>query len=74
MGCILIGKKDLSDKEADLIREIFRETGSLDYSIRKCQEQVDKAKIALRKLANKNDSDAFHFLIGIADYMIIRSL
>ncbi len=70
----LIGKKDLSDTEADLVREIFRNTGSLNYSVKKCQEQIDKAKLSLANFKRQKDSEALRFLMGIADYMIIRSV
>jgi len=69
-----IGKKDLTDTEADIVRDIFRKTGSLNYSINKCQEQIDKAKTSLSQFSTKTDSEAFHFLSGIADYMLIRNV
>lgn len=70
----LIGKKDLTDEEADIVRDIFRKTGSLAYSVAKCQEQIEKAKTALSKLKGKEETEAFHFLNGIADYMLIRNV
>lgn len=66
-----IGKKDLSDIEADQVRQVFENTGALIYSIAECQRQVNMAKEALTKLSRKQD-EAYSFLMGIADYMVVR--
>lgn len=68
-----LGKKDLTIKEANIVREIFRKTGSLDYSIKECEKYIHKAKLALSKIDNK-ENEAYKFLDGIADYMLIRNV
>ncbi len=68
-----LGKRDLTDFEADEVRLIMKNTGALDYSIRECEDQVLKAKTALKHFSNK-DRSAYEFLESIADYMIIRNV
>ncbi len=69
----LLGKKDLTDSEADEVRSIFQKVGALEYSKAECQKQVDKARSALQFFADK-DKDAFEFLDCVANYMIIRNV
>lgn len=66
-----LGKKNLKISEAHEVRQIFKETKSLDYSKKACFSNVKKAKEGLYKISKKNKT-AFNFLEGIADYMIVR--
>lgn len=68
-----LGKKDITEAEAEIVREIVRSTGSLEYSKKVCEDYVRKAKESLNYFAGKKE-DAYHFLLGIADYLIIRKL
>ena len=68
-----LGKPDLTDSEADEVREIFISTGALDYSKIECKKHIEKAKDSLKILSGKN-TEAYKFLEGIADYMIIRKV
>lgn len=68
-----LGKKDLTEEEANIVREIFKETGALEYSRKECEHQITTAKKALEMLKGK-DAEALEFLEGIADYMIIRNV
>lgn len=70
---LYLGKKDLNDTEANEVRTIMKDTGALDYSIKKCEDEISKAKIALQKFSNMNQV-AYEFLESIADYMIIRNV
>ena len=68
-----LGKEDLTDSEANEVRSIFIDTGSLEYSKEECKSQVEKAKKSLKNLSDK-DKESYEFLEGIADYMIVRSV
>lgn len=67
-----LGRKDLSDLGAERLRNVIRQTGALEYSKMECSRQVEKAKKALDILSDRN-ADAYNYLVGIADYMIIRN-
>ena len=68
-----LGKKDLTEEEAEKVRDIFRDTGALKYSMEECKRQVEIAKTSLKKLVDKEEK-AFSFLQDIADYMIMRNM
>lgn len=71
----VLGKHDASDEEIDKIREIFVETGALDYSKQRSLELVREARATLE--ANDEgqwNSEGVDYLAGIADYMIDRDL
>lgn len=68
-----IGKQGLVDTEAMEVREIFRRTGSLDYSIERCREKVDQAKNAVMQLSEVNTTSV-EFLENLAEYMIVREI
>ncbi|MCA9379217.1 polyprenyl synthetase family protein [Candidatus Dojkabacteria bacterium] len=66
-----LGNSEVSDAQADEVRQIIRETGSLEYSKSLAVELVKKAKEAL---SGKTDwtGEGRDFIDGIADYMIER--
>jgi geranylgeranyl diphosphate synthase type I len=66
-----IGNKDVTKKQIENFREIIKETGSLDYSVKLSNELVVEAKDALKK-ANLKNAESIYFLEGIADYIIHR--
>lgn len=68
-----LGKLDLGEEEAQEVRDIFKSTGALNYSIVKCEEHIANAKQALKPLSGKNP-DAYQFLNDLADYIIIRDI
>lgn len=68
-----LGKKDLTDLEAEEIRVIFKETNALEYSKKQCEKHVEKAKEALLTLKGR-DGHSYEFLKEIAHYMIIRNV
>lgn len=68
-----LGKADLTDSEANEVRDIFRSSGALNYSQTKCQEHVQRAKEALAPLSSQNN-EAYQFLLDLADYMAVRDI
>ncbi len=67
------GKHDLSDEEADEARQIVKDTGSLDYSIKVAHDWVKKAQEAIPFMLNaKWNKESVNFLDGIAQYMVER--
>ncbi|MFA6047536.1 MAG: polyprenyl synthetase family protein [Parcubacteria group bacterium] len=66
-----LGKKDLTKKELEKIREIIEKTGSLEYSQKLCQKLIGESLEALKKIDIKNQ-EARIFLEGIAQYMVKR--
>lgn len=66
-----LGKKDLSEKELDLVRSAMKSSGSLDYSLKLCEQLVRESLLAADKLDFKN-REAEIFFRGIAEYMIKR--
>jgi geranylgeranyl diphosphate synthase type I len=68
-----LGKDDLEQDEADVVREIVVDTGALDHSIKLTGEYIDKALYSLGKLKNKR-SKGWKFLEAIAKYMVVREV
>ncbi|MCX6762018.1 MAG: polyprenyl synthetase family protein [Candidatus Moranbacteria bacterium] len=69
----LLGKKDLTEKEAEAFRRIVRETGSLEYSQGLAGRFVAESLVALEKIEFKNN-EAKNFLESIAEYIIKREV
>ncbi len=71
----LLGNKKITQKQADIVRKIVRETGSLDYSYKK---SVYFAKKALKTIGTMRErewnTEAVDYLDGIAMYMIERDV
>ncbi len=71
----VLGKRDLTIEEHAKVQQIIVNTGSLEYTRNLAKKYVYEAKEAL--LRNKNEKwidENFNYLIGIADYMIERSV
>ncbi len=67
------GKRDLTDLEADVARQIVRETGSLDYSQKTSIKWARKAQLAIPEMKIRRwNEDAVNYLDGIAQYMVER--
>ena len=68
----LLGKKDASQKEINLFREIVKNTGSLKYSQDLAKKYVAEGKGAITK--SNFDQKTQEFLTGIADYIVNREV
>lgn len=68
----LLGKKSLTDEEAEEFRNIIIRTGSLDYSKAKSEEYVTHAKNLLEKIKIRNEQ--WEFLNELANYLILRDI
>ncbi|HHX58680.1 MAG TPA: polyprenyl synthetase family protein [Candidatus Moranbacteria bacterium] len=66
-----LGKNNLTEKELNAFRQIVVETGSLDYSQKKCTKLIQEALDALQKINFKNKKSAT-FFNGIAEYIVSR--
>lgn len=69
-----LGKDDLEQDEADMIRQVVIDTGSLDYSKRLTEIYVEKALKSLNKLNKYNQTSGWKFLDAVAKYMVVRDL
>jgi geranylgeranyl diphosphate synthase type I len=69
----LLGKKDLTEQEVEIFRQIIRETGSLEYSQKLASKLVSESLSALGQIEFEN-SEARQFLEGIAEYIIKREV
>jgi geranylgeranyl diphosphate synthase type I len=69
----LIGKKDLTSLETEEVRQIFKETGALDFAKQFCENQVQLAQTELSYFSSKNQF-AYTFLNEIADFIVVRKL
>jgi geranylgeranyl diphosphate synthase type I len=67
----LLGKPDLTDNEADKVREVIKETGALEYSQEKCEEFGNRAVENLKKLG-KEGNRGFKFIKGITEFVVHR--
>jgi len=68
----LLGKKDATEKEIELFRNVVRKTGSLKYSQELAKKYAEKGKKAVSE--SNFDKDIKEFLIGIADYIVNREV
>nr|CBH37355.1 putative geranylgeranyl pyrophosphate synthetase (GGPP synthetase) (GGPS) [Includes: Dimethylallyltranstransferase; Geranyltranstransferase; Farnesyltranstransferase ] [uncultured archaeon] len=65
-----LGNADVTMAEIDTIREIVRETGSLDYSKRLVGEKIEEAIHAIER--SNFRAEAKEFLVKIADFVGVR--
>lgn len=66
----LLGNKKATRKDLEWVRNLIKETGSLEYSQNLAKELIREAKMAIRGYPFKKEGK--DFLIGIADYIIER--
>jgi geranylgeranyl diphosphate synthase type I len=67
------GKRDLTEKDAEVVRKIVRETGSYDYSVKIAKKWARKAQEAIPVMHKKGWSKkGVEYLDGVAQYMIER--
>lgn len=67
-----LGKKDLNEEELHIVREIVKESGSLDYSQKLIKEHSDKALEIYKEIAALNKCDDKEFLKLLVEYNIKR--
>lgn len=69
------GKLDLTDEEAEKVRQIVIDTGSLEYSKNISREWASKAQLSIPQMKTRGwDKEAIDYLDGIAQYMIEREI
>jgi geranylgeranyl diphosphate synthase type I len=69
------GKRDLIEKEANEVRKIVVDTGSLDYSKKVSIKWAQKAQKAIPYMHRRKwNKKAVEYLDGIAQYMIEREM
>ena len=72
---LILGNPEIGDIELAEAKKIFVESGSLEYSKKTALNLVNKAKESLQKNKSENwQQIGYEYLLGIADYMIERSL
>jgi geranylgeranyl pyrophosphate synthase len=68
----LLGKADITDKEIERVRDLFRETGALESTQKKMTELLTSGQQALDKAEPALDSKYKEFLIGLSDFLVQR--
>ncbi len=68
----VLGKKDLTDEEAEVAREIVKETGSLDYNKELARKFAKQGVSAIENL--DIDKEAKDYILGIAEFLINREM
>ncbi len=68
----LLGKSDITEKEIERVRELFRETGALESTQKKMNELLDSGQAALDKAEPALDEKYKKFLIGLSDFLVQR--
>jgi len=66
----ILGDPNLTEKDLEYVKEIVVSTGAREYSERRMGELVLEAKDALQNAQIR--PDAKRFLLGAADYMVLR--
>lgn len=67
----ILGKLDASETEIDLVREILKRTGSIDYAVKMAEKYTNDA---ISKLDCLEPSDEKDFMIALARYAMSREL
>ena len=68
-----LGNSGLTVEDANKVREIITETGSLEYNKQKCTELVDLAKSSFKEnFTAYSETDQYRFFNGILDFIISR--
>ena len=65
----LMGKENISDKELEEVKKIYKETGSFDYSLKLINEISDEAKASLDLANPPLNVEAKKKLIALANYL-----
>ncbi len=68
----LLGKADITEKEIERVRDLFRETGALESTQKKMTELLTSGQQALDKAEPALDSKYKEFLIGLSDFLVQR--
>ncbi|MHA2353068.1 MAG: polyprenyl synthetase family protein [Candidatus Thorarchaeota archaeon] len=68
----LLGKSDITDQEIERVRELFRETGSLDATQKIMIDLLTTGQKALDKAKPVLDKKYKEFLIGLSDFLVQR--
>tara|TARA_Y100000310_G_scaffold269548_1_gene282829 strand:+ start:5001 stop:6032 length:1032 start_codon:yes stop_codon:yes gene_type:complete len=66
-----LNKKDITKEEIDRVRDIVKQTKSLEHSQTTAKQLIQEAKEAITPL---KDSESKQFLIELADYMLERTI
>ena len=68
----LLGKSDITEKEIERVRDLFRETGALESTQKKMTELLTSGQAALDKAKPVLDKKYKEFLIGLSDFLVQR--
>lgn len=64
----LYGKANLSEEEAEKVRQVFRKTGALDYAITKSKEYSNQARNEITKISK--DKKIQELYTSLADFVL----
>lgn len=64
----LYGKSDLSEKEAECVREIFRSTGALRYAVRQSRVYANRAVLSIPQISKDHSAQSIY--TSLVDYVL----
>ncbi len=68
-----LGNSEINNEEYEAVKTVLVNTGSLEYSKKTARTLVEKAKQSLEKNRSSQwHQEGYDYLLGIADYMIVR--
>ncbi|HDM92641.1 MAG TPA: polyprenyl synthetase family protein [Candidatus Korarchaeota archaeon] len=69
----ILGNPNASDEDVEFVRELVRDTGSLDYAESKAIELINDAKRALKELEGIARSELIELLDELAEALVFRN-
>ncbi len=69
----ILGNPSAGDEDVDFVRNVVRETGSLDYARSKAIELLEESKAALKSLEGAADPEFLQLLSELADALVFRN-
>jgi geranylgeranyl diphosphate synthase, type I len=69
----MLGKNELTPAEFERCKDIFQESGSLDYTQKRAQDHIEQALSALDAESERWSPDGVQFLRGLAQYLLTRT-
>jgi len=68
----ILGRSDASPEDVDFVREMFVNSGALDYAKKKAFKLKDEAKKLLKQADPPLSSDVEKFFLNLADFVVSR--
>ena len=69
----MLGNNDITPAEFERCKDIFQESGALEYTQKRAQDHIEQALSSLEKEQKHWSADGVQFLRGLAQYLLTRS-